>query len=66
MTSENVRRAKEAKKVLAKDSDFKYDPKASLVDLLTNLMHYCNEAGLDFDDSVRVAKDHFSYEASES
>ena len=37
-----------------------------LTDLLADLMHMCNLDGLDFDDTVRIARDHFQAELAEA
>ena len=41
------------------------DPKSSLVDLLTDMRHYCNDDGLDFDYFVRISKMNFEAAAIE-
>lgn len=43
-----------------KDED--EDKQDAVVDLLTNLMHYCAEHNWEFDDLVETANDHFQEE----
>ena len=46
------------------DEEVKADPKSAVVDLLANLMHLCRQRkNLDFNDCLRVARDHFYVES---
>jgi hypothetical protein len=38
------------------------DRDAAIGDLLCDLMHYCNQHGIDFDDRLKSGKFHFEYE----
>jgi hypothetical protein len=38
------------------------EPREELIDTLANLMHYAGTHGLDFDDALRVARDHHANE----
>jgi hypothetical protein len=38
------------------------EPREELIDTLANLMHYAGTDGLDFDDALRVARDHHANE----
>lgn len=39
-----------------------YDDDANLVDLLTDLLHYCDHHCVDFDKKLRIARDHHASE----
>jgi len=41
------------------------DPKGDIIDLVTNLMHYANEHGIEFDEITSMAKVHFECEVQE-
>lgn len=76
MSPANTRRAKDALLALAHFADspsgeswqgFRGEAKTRLIqqnmaDLLANLMHYCEMYGVDFEDRLRVARDHFGFE----
>lgn len=38
------------------------DPESALVDVLADLMHYCHVTSRDFDESLRIARQHFEEE----
>ena len=38
------------------------NPDYALVDLLTNLMHYCDQHGIEFEKELRRAREHFKAE----
>ncbi len=38
------------------------DPESAVIDLLSDLRHYCEAVGLDFDYALRVSYDHWSEE----
>ncbi len=43
----------------------KADGKASpIIDLVSDLQHYCNDNGLDFAEILRIAANHFAVERS--
>lgn len=42
-----------------------YDPEANLTDMLADLMHWADRQEIDFDDCLRVARDHFGCEIAE-
>jgi hypothetical protein len=43
------------------------DPDESTMrDLLTDLMHYSEQSGIDFDQELRVARHNYEFEASEA
>lgn len=42
------------------------DEKTGVVDLLTDLMHLCDEAGLDFDAALEAARSHYEAETWEN
>ena len=41
------------------------DPKSSLIDLLTDMRHYCNDNGFGFDYFSKISKMRFEAEAVE-
>lgn len=40
------------------------DSKTNAVDTMTNIMHFCNQHGVSFDDIARIANNHFEVETS--
>lgn len=78
-TPSNVKRARSAYVALAYFADtdsgeawngYRGFPRVRLIqqniaDLLANLMHYCDQNGFDFEDRLRVARDHFKFEMAE-
>lgn len=57
---ESVQRGADAVRPYLAGLDF--DLSAPVVDLLTDLMHYCKRSGVDFDDAVRWAADQYRVE----
>ena len=58
----NGNRAMTAELALIKQSganEVKHDPTSAVVDMLTNLMHFCQKHELDFNDALRIANNHF-------
>lgn len=52
--------------VLAGTPDWEYnDAQTNLVDALANLMHYAQVTGLDFDEALDWAQEHFTAEVQE-
>ncbi len=47
--------------LLPQDSE---DDRTNLIDILTDAMHWCCEAGEEFDEILRIAEMHFSAERS--
>ena len=45
-------------------SEFIYDPRSVLVDLLTDLLHYCADTQTDFDAALVTARGHHQTEAT--
>lgn len=45
--------------------DAEEDKKDAVVDMLTNLMHYCAEHEWEFDDLVETANEHFEEESKD-
>jgi len=41
------------------------DGKISVLDILFDLQHYCHLEKIDFDDALRIARDHFQVEVNE-
>jgi hypothetical protein len=39
---------------------------STMRDLLTDLMHYSEQSGIDFDQELRVARHNYEFEASEA
>jgi len=46
----------------AKGYDYPADPRSCVVDLLTNLHHFCHENEIDFELAVHRARDHAQVE----
>lgn len=40
------------------------DYESGLVDALANLLHFARRYGIDFEDALRVARDHHEYESA--
>lgn len=38
------------------------DPETTLIDLLTNLLHFCDQTSVDFDNCLRISRGHFEAE----
>jgi len=41
------------------------DAETNIVDLLADLMHYCRLNGIEFEDKLRIATNHFTEEVRE-
>jgi len=69
----NVERASDAHQTLSQfavlvdgsSNEFQTDPESVLTDLLTNLMHYCNEEKFNFNELLARGQDHFKAEVAE-
>lgn len=64
---EHIRDEEHARRVEAGRTAAEYgsesdEPREELIDTLTNLMHHAGSAGLDFDDALRVAREHHAIE----
>lgn len=59
--SQRVSRCERALSTYTDDTD----SDANLVDFLTDAMHWCEEHDREFDNMLRIAKDHFTVEAAE-
>jgi len=57
-TTENTIRAKRAAQAIASVNTYDPDTRDGLVDLLTDLMHYADMIGLDFERAAAIASDH--------
>lgn len=42
--------------------DYDSSPEEAVIDLLTNLRHYCHASDIDFTQAVRISKYHFEAE----
>ena len=65
---ERVGRAREVLEMYAVQFGDRYDPRGTLIDVLTDLMHLAARApelGLEFDSSLKMAQFHFEAEAEE-
>jgi hypothetical protein len=51
---DHYRKAKDGPRAVADEADFR--------DLLCDLMHYARREGIDFDNEMRIARDHFDVE----
>lgn len=46
--------------------DWPDHPELALIDTLANVLHYAAHAGLDFDDALRIAHNHFHGETEDA
>jgi len=58
----NTNKTKKAHSALISHYDFENDSEAAVTDLLTDLMHICDEYGLDFENELRKANSHYEAE----
>ena len=56
--SENIERADRASMAMIQYGGDESD----VTDLITDLLHYCRIEGADFDDHLRIARNHFNDE----
>lgn len=68
INDERAERAREVLEMYAVQFGDPYDPRGTLIDVLTDLMHLAArepELGLEFDSSLKMAQFHFEAEAEE-
>jgi hypothetical protein len=63
-TSDNLRRIARIETLIKKTGDQAAQDRMNLIDVLTDVMHYAEEKGLDFDDVLVSARNHFSDEST--
>lgn len=67
MTRTNAERAAEVARMIARGSwGPTNDDTTAVVDLLADVMHFCDARSVDFDAALSKATDHFSYEREEA
>lgn len=65
---ERAQRAREVLEMYAVQFGDPYDPRGTLIDVLTDLMHLAareSEVGLEFEGSLKMARFHFEAETEE-
>jgi len=60
---DNARRIKRAQSALKKYSSLPEDG-TGVIDLLADLRHFCEAAGIDYDNCDRIARAHFTEECN--
>lgn len=58
----NLARAKRIGAVMMDYTGEKHDDESNVVDVLTDILHFCAVHDKDFDDCLRIARDHFEAE----
>ncbi len=61
-----VKRAKQIRHILNDHFEGDLDLRSSLVDLLTNCLHFAVSQGINFDEALAMARDHHAVEQGEA
>lgn len=67
LTTENERRCEQGRQAAVAGSGDLFDDEdatTAITDTLANLMHYAQMIGADFEDQLRIARNHFDVEAT--
>lgn len=65
MKSKNCERAQSAGKALkTMTGSDEWDDRSNVVDMVTNLYHYCNLKGFSMENAVDIAREHFKAETA--